>query len=290
MRLGKRNSTRRGDKVRKVCNPNIELVVKIAMGEIGYCEKASNSQLDQPLSNVGARNYTKYARDLDAIGFYNTPKQGYDWCAVFVDWCFVKAFGMMDALSITGQTLGGCGAGCAESMRYYKNILRFSDVPIVGDQIFFKKGSAITHTGLVVGMDERSIYTVEGNTRNSTGVVPNGGGVFAKAYDKGNLSIAGYGHPMYEKIKMKVEDDMDGLQIYQKLQEYLQDEPAPDWIKEEFAEAVKMGITDGTRPCILVPTWRAAVMAKRAVEAALKEVTNGERPSDLQATGDPQEN
>ena len=32
-------------------------VVKIALAEVGYKEKASNSQLDNPTANAGSNNY-----------------------------------------------------------------------------------------------------------------------------------------------------------------------------------------------------------------------------------------
>ncbi len=66
-------------------------VVAIALAEVGYVEKASNSALDSPSANPGGANYTKYARDLANAGYYNGNKNGYAWCDVFVDWCFFKA-------------------------------------------------------------------------------------------------------------------------------------------------------------------------------------------------------
>ena len=65
-------------------------LIEIAEAEEGYLEKASNASLDSDTANAGSANYTKYARDLDAIpNFYNGKKNGYAWCDVFVDWCFV---------------------------------------------------------------------------------------------------------------------------------------------------------------------------------------------------------
>ena len=70
-------------------------VIKIALDEVGYLEKESNKSLDSNTANAGDENYTKYARDLDKISdFYNGKKNGYAWCDVFVDWCFVQAFGV----------------------------------------------------------------------------------------------------------------------------------------------------------------------------------------------------
>jgi len=79
----------------------VEKLLTIAAAEVGYLEKKDNSHLDDKTSNAGNKNWTKYARDLDTIGFYNGKKNGYAWCDVFCDWCFVKAFGVENALHMT---------------------------------------------------------------------------------------------------------------------------------------------------------------------------------------------
>ena len=58
----------------------VENLLKIAQNELGYYEKASNSNLDSKTANAGSNNYTKYARDLAAAGYYNGNKNGYAWC------------------------------------------------------------------------------------------------------------------------------------------------------------------------------------------------------------------
>ena len=59
----------------------IAKVLDQARAELGYHEKASNVNLDDKTANSGAGNWTKYARDLAAIGnFYNGNKNGYAWC------------------------------------------------------------------------------------------------------------------------------------------------------------------------------------------------------------------
>lgn len=62
------------------------------------------------------------------------------------------------------------------------------------------------------------------------------------------------------------EDSMTGEQIYKALNDYLREQPCPEWAKAELEEAVKLGITDGSRPCELIPRYQAAIMAKRAKE------------------------
>lgn len=174
-------------------------VIETALAEVGYLEKASNADLDSKTANAGKGNYTKYARDLDAVtGFYNGKKNGYAWCDIFVDWCFVKTFGVDTAKKLLCQS-GTLGAGCAFSMRYYKNSGQLYSKPSAGDQIFFKKGDDITHTGLVYDVDDSYVYTVEGNTSGSKGVVANGGCVCKKKYKLTYSRIAGYGRPAYDE-------------------------------------------------------------------------------------------
>ncbi len=57
---------------------------------------------------------------------------------------------------------------------------------------------------------------------------------------------------------------MTGEQIYNRLNEYLAQYPAPEWAKDELDEAIALGITDGERPVQLIPRYQAAIMAKRA--------------------------
>ena len=94
-------------------------IVTIALAEVGYREKASNASLDDKTANAGAANWTKYARDLAAAGYYNGNKNGYAWCDVFVDWCFFKAYGAVEGQRIQCQT-GDLGAACIYSMQYYQ--------------------------------------------------------------------------------------------------------------------------------------------------------------------------
>ena len=180
-------------------------VIAVATAEIGYLEKKDKTSLDDKTANAGSKNYTKYARDLDALGFYNGKKQGVAWCDVFVDWCFVQAYGLEAALKLTNQPLGknNCGAGCKYSRNYYKNKKRLFDTsPQPGDQIFFWPkdeigGPTVAHTGLVYSVDETYVYTIEGNTSGANGVVANGGGVCKKKYKLTYNRIAGYGRPEY---------------------------------------------------------------------------------------------
>lgn len=181
-------------------------VLDIALAQVGYLEKASKENLDSKTGNAGRGNWTKYARDLDAIsGFYNGKKNGYAWCAVFVDWCFVQAYGVDKAREMTCHTT--LGAGCDYAARGYKAASRWHVTPRVGDEVFFRSGSAsYAHTGLVVSVDRDTITTVEGNTSGASGVISNGGGVCKKTYKVGSSYIVGYGRPDYSLVDDTVED------------------------------------------------------------------------------------
>lgn len=184
----------------------VEKVISIAKSEVDYQEKASNSELDSKTANVGKNNYTKYARDLDAIsGFYNGKKQGYAWCDMFVDWCMVQAYGVENAKRLLCQPNNSAGAGCKESMAYYKAKGQLYTSPKVGDQIFFKNLlGTVCHTGLVIKVDSTYVYTIEGNTSSGDKLDADGGQVCEKKYALNYARIAGYGRPNYDVQKTTV--------------------------------------------------------------------------------------
>lgn len=184
----------------------VKELIKVAEAEVGYLEKESNKKLDSKTDNAGDENYTKYARDFDTKypDFYNGKKNGFAWCDIFVDWCFVTAFGAAKALELLGQPKKSCGAGCTFSAKYFKSIGCFYTSPKVGDQIFFKdsKGNPC-HTGIVYNVTADKVYTIEGNTSSESGVVANGGAVAKKSYALNHNRIYGYGRPKYDAEPVK---------------------------------------------------------------------------------------
>lgn len=168
-------------------------VIAVAAAEIGYKEKESNSQLDNKTANAGDENYTKYARDFDQKfpKWYNGKKNGFAWCDMFVDWCFLTAFGYEDALRLLCQPERSAGAGCTYSLGYYRKKGQFfTSDPKPGDQIFF--GSSVSnssHTGIVEKVDGSRVYTIEGNTSDQ---------VARRSYALGASNIIGYGRPKYD--------------------------------------------------------------------------------------------
>lgn len=180
-----------------------EKVIAVALSYEGYLEKKSNAQLDDFKANAGSANFTKFARDLDAIpNFYNGKKNGFPWCDVFVDWLFVHTFGVENAKKLLCQPDKSLGAGCGYSARYYDAKGQFhKQNPKPGDQIFFLDSAGdVAHTGLVYKVDNLYVYTIEGNTSSTSGVVANGGGVWRKQYAIAYNRIYGYGRPDYDSV------------------------------------------------------------------------------------------
>lgn len=175
-------------------------LLKIAAAEIGYKEKQTGSNLYDPEANAGNQNFTKYAKDLHAAGYYQASKQGCEWCDMFVDWCFLQLCGSREAAEeMTCQT-GLYGAGCDWSAKYYKDQGRFFNsnkvfIPSPGDQIFFNN---YAHTGIVEKIVGNVITTIEGNTSNQ---------VARRTYAVGSSAIDGYGRP-----KFAVENSVESVE------------------------------------------------------------------------------
>lgn len=181
-------------------------VIQIAENEVGYLEKASNSQLDSKTANAGKNNYTKYWRDL------KPSWQGQAWCDLFVDWDFYKAYGKEAAQKLE---CGGFGEYYTPtSAQKYKDAGRFDKNGRRGDQIFFKNSQRIYHTGLVRYIKNGRVYTVEGNTSSGSGVIPNGGAVCLKSYSVNDSRIAGYGHPRYDASSESAKSTEGGIYMF----------------------------------------------------------------------------
>ena len=170
----------------------IEKVIMIAKNEIGYLEKKSSDQLDDKTANAGSANYTKYWRDVYP-GY-----QGKAWCACFVSWCFMKAFGLETAKKLLKHwpyvycpTLG--------------NLFTRNANPKIGDIVIFYHNGTFTHTGLVTAVIGDKFYTIEGNTSGASGIIANGGGVCAKSYYNSKLPGTKFCTPDYSLVTSSTE-------------------------------------------------------------------------------------
>ncbi len=183
-----------------------EYVVEIMRRELGYREKASNTDLDDKTANAGANNYTKFADYFDrlwnrGIRWYNTRKQGADWCDMFFDWAQCQAWGYQTALRVVYQPMESTGAGCNFSADFYRANgawIPADGEPKIGDQIFFGPIGDETHTGGVSRVTQTTVYTIEGNVSNR---------VVERSYSRSSGLIAGYGRPDYALVQSRFEEE-----------------------------------------------------------------------------------
>lgn len=165
-------------------------VLNLARSEVGYIEKATNSDLYSKTANAGTNNYTKYAYDLDLIGYYNGKKNGYAWCCTFIDWLFYRTGGMKEAKAVTYATTG-YGASVKWQWTHYKQAGRVTNTPQVGALVIFKDFS---HIGIVESVFASTYTTIEGNT-NGTGLTA-ADRVARHTYSTG-LEVVGFCLPNY---------------------------------------------------------------------------------------------
>lgn len=171
----------------------INKLIQIAKNEIGYLEKASNSQLDSKTANAGENNYTKYWRDI------KPDYQGQPWCAAFVSWCMTKTFGLDTAKKLLKHWPYVYCPTMADLFTLNSN-------PKVGDIVIFYRNGTFTHTGIVIKVSGDRFWTVEGNTSGGSTIIANGGGVCQKSYYNSNLPGTKFCTPNYSLVKNTTSD------------------------------------------------------------------------------------
>lgn len=209
--------------------------LEIAVGELGVTESPAGS------------NRTRYG---EWYGWNGQP-----WCMMFVQWCFAQA----------GRPLPCRTASCAALLSWYREHQPgcVAAGPEPGDIVLYAFG----HAGIVERVSGTTVTAIEGNTSaGEAGSQSNGGGVFRRTRSRALVSACirpfdGDGGAASEK-----EERMTGKEIYDALSGYLREQGVPGWARAELDEAVRLGVTDGTDPCQLIPRYQAAIMAKRAAE------------------------
>lgn len=224
----------------------IQSVIDLAFSQVGYTEEPKNS------------NLTKYGK---LYGWNGVP-----WCVQFLWWLYFK-------LGLSYLFYGGKKtASCTELKSYYEsnNQWIYNNDYKVGDLAImtFSKNRQIQHCGIIVERINYSQYkTIEGNTSSSkTGSQDNGGMVALKTRTINN--ILGVCRPHYI---IEEDEDMTDEKFEELMNKYLANQAKkelPTWAQKEMNEAIKLGITDGTRPMQLIPRYQAAIMALRAAKAA----------------------
>lgn len=157
-------------------------VIELFQSQVGYKESGTN--------------LTKYARwfDNEAWQWFNTKKQGAEWCSIFVCWCLCQAsvgIGKNEVLKLLG--IPSVKNNCAAAVPYLWDYLvkkgykvsKGSGVP--GDIIIFNNKK---HVGWIEKADGAKYTTIEGNKSNS---------VRRCSYSKTSASITGIFHLPLEK-------------------------------------------------------------------------------------------
>lgn len=196
----------------------IRKVVNIARAQVGYTAAS------------GKRN--KYAEELDRLGFWNGPKNGFDWCTTFVAWAFTQAFGMDAAQTVLRLPPKSSGAGCVYWARFYRDQGAWSSDPQIGDQIFFGTFADEDHTGVVTDLTPQTVTTVEGNAGGGDGAVR------VRNYPRTDGWITGYGRPLWTAVADGKAEDVKPTAPKQKIDEdgdfgALSTKAMQEWMKTE---------------------------------------------------------
>lgn len=174
-------------------------VIELALSEVGYLGKKSNAKLYEKTANTSGK-FTKYAQELYEAGYYNANKNGFNYCAIFVDWLFYHLAGSKeDAIEVKPYNI--YNASCTWCKKAYQSAGRLRDQPEIGAQVFFKNSAGeVSHTGIIVDINsDEGIVTVEGNVSNN---------VVTCTYDLTNSRLDSFGLPFYEE-----EPEEDGIKV-----------------------------------------------------------------------------
>lgn len=245
----------------------INKVLSIALAEVGYLEKKSNSNLYNKTGNAGSKNYTKYWAEI------KPSYQGQPWCACFVTWCLVQAFGVEKATKL---------------LKHYPyvycptmaSLFNLNANPKRGDIVVFYRNGTFAHTGWVIDVNGDYFTTIEGNTSGGSTIISNGGGVCQKGYYNSKLpgtkfvtldwdivaniqmsEMVNYFNNESEEEPMTTEEirkfnelanalsdvtaDVDKLKKPKMIYNYI-DNNMPEWAKEGVRWCVDNGIIQGT--------------------------------------------
>lgn len=160
-------------------------LLAIAKAEIGTKESPANS------NNV-KYNTWMYGREVHDGD--TSPNATYPWCASFVAWCFRNT-------GLVPKT-----ASCLNMLEWFEARNQTVKEPRPGDIVFFKYSTnnrRTNHVGLVIGVNGKTIQTIEGNTSVSNN--DNGGSVMERLRNK---NIVAYARPKYSGTVKKSNEEI----------------------------------------------------------------------------------
>ncbi len=180
-------------------------LIAIALSQLGYQEGKANGYFSGTVA--GSSNYVEYSYNMGDLGL-GYGGSDYPWCACFVSWCLYQSHCTDQN---TWKDLGRYHVGdykyiwkeisCSQWVRQLKGAGYYkysayeggSYTPKAGDLVFFQNSGGVAHIGICLYTSGGRIYTVEGNTSDSSGLETNGGGVYFKNYSLSTSYINGYG-------------------------------------------------------------------------------------------------
>lgn len=158
-------------------------VIDLAKRQLGYKETGNNN--------------TKYSNyfDVAAWQWFNTKKQGAEWCAIFVCWLFCQNenLGPKQAYEFLGCPSSGPKDNCAAGVPYFFDYLKNKGYKV--DKSKGQPGDIIVlnnkkHVGIIEKIEDDYYITIEGNKGN---YVAHG------SYKRTSSYITGIFHPAWEK-------------------------------------------------------------------------------------------
>ena len=168
-------------------------VIDVANTYVGYIEKSSSENLDSKTANKGTNNYTKFSRDINAIGLMGCQAQ--PWCCTYQFAIEVEAYGLNQALKNWNMTKDTyVGYNCFSTYNAFLKAGKTSKTPKLGCLVIF----TFSHVGRVVKIDGNTITVNEGNTSAKT-YDRNGGQVAVKTYNINDPKIKGFCIIDYDK-------------------------------------------------------------------------------------------
>ena len=173
-----------------------EPYIKLIADQMGYIEKASDKDLESKTANPGDKNFTKYGKFMHL--------NGQPWCHSMLSWG-PPQIGMPSGII---PHTGSCGAAIKEFIKQGRFHFRQGYMPQRGDLVYFESSPTRRHVGLVYKVDPSYIYTYEGNTSSSPGMVENGGAARDKAYPLTYSLIKGYGNPDWGEDEKEEENEL----------------------------------------------------------------------------------
>lgn len=147
----------------------MQRLLKIAQNEIGYHD---------------VNGISKYYLDL-----FPTQKP-LPWCLVFIEWLFIQAYGVDNALKMLHLSNGKFITSVPSMVTYIKQANKWHSRMIKPGWLLFLRMSNewTNHVELIIGTTKSGIISIGGNCS---------GEVKLNTYNRDDIRVSGYGEPDY---------------------------------------------------------------------------------------------